>query len=74
MRESGAPASRRLDRCVPHIMTATIGRLLQLIGMIVLPIGLSYGLLKDNIRVEMQLLALGGFLFALGWILSRKAN
>ena len=53
-------------------MSATIGRLLQLIGMIILPIGLSYGLLKDNIRVEVQLLALGGFLFVLGWILSRK--
>jgi len=53
-------------------MNALLGRLLQLIGLIVLPIGLSYGLLKDNIRVEVQLLALGGFLFTLGWILSRK--
>jgi len=52
-------------------MSATIGRLLQLIGMIVLPIGLSYGLIRDNIRVEVQLLAIGGFLFVLGWILSR---
>ena len=54
-------------------MSATIGRLLQLIGMIILPIGLSYGLLKDNIRLEVQLLALGGFLYVLGWILSRKS-
>ena len=53
-------------------MTATVGRLLQLAGMIILPIGLSYGLLKDNIRAEVQLLALGGFLFVLGWILSRR--
>jgi hypothetical protein len=53
-------------------MSATLGRLFQLIGMILLPIGLSYGLLKDNIRVEVQLLALGGFLFVLGWILSRR--
>lgn len=53
-------------------MSATFGRLLQMIGMILLPIGLSYGLLKDNIRLEVQLLALGGFLFVLGWILSRK--
>ena len=53
-------------------MTATLGRLLQLIGLIVLPIGLSYGLLKDNVRVEVQLLALGGFLFVLGWMLARK--
>ncbi|HJQ37031.1 MAG TPA: hypothetical protein VKB93_07825 [Thermoanaerobaculia bacterium] len=53
-------------------MSANLGRLMQMIGMILLPIGLSYGLLKDNIRVEVQLLALGGFLFVLGWILSRK--
>jgi hypothetical protein len=55
-------------------MSATLGRLFQLIGMILLPIGLSYGLLKDDIRVEVQLLALGGFLFVLGWILSRRAS
>ena len=53
-------------------MSATIGRILQLAGMIILPIGLSYGLLHGNIRVEVQLLALGGFLFVLGWILARK--
>ena len=53
-------------------MSATIGRLMQLVGMILLPIGLSYGLLKDNIRIEVQLLALGGFLFVLGWILAKK--
>ena len=53
-------------------MSATIGRLLQLIGMIILPIGLAYGLIKGNIRLEVQLLALGGFLFLLGWILARR--
>lgn len=53
-------------------MRATLGRLLQLIGMILLPIGLSYGLLKDNIRVEVQLLFIGGFSFVLGWLLSRE--
>jgi len=55
-------------------MAPTVGRLLQLIGMILLPIGLSYGLLKDNIRVEVQLLALGGCLYVLGWILARRSN
>jgi hypothetical protein len=53
-------------------MSATVGRLLQLAGMIILPIGLSYGLLKGDIRLEVKLLALGGFLFVLGWILARK--
>lgn len=53
-------------------MSILVGRLLQLVGLIVLPIGLSYGLVKGEIRTEVQLLALGGFLFVLGWILARK--
>jgi hypothetical protein len=53
-------------------VSATIGRLLQLIGLIVLPIGLSYGLLQDEIKIEVRLLAIGGFLFLLGWILSKE--
>lgn len=53
-------------------MGPLIGRLLQLAGMIVLPIGLSYGLLRDDIKTEVRLLAIGGFLFVLGWIVSRE--
>ncbi|MFP5247982.1 MAG: hypothetical protein ACLGH0_14910 [Thermoanaerobaculia bacterium] len=53
-------------------MSALIGRLMQLCGMIILPIGLSYGLVRNDVRTEVQLLALGGFLFVLGWILARK--
>ena len=53
-------------------MSATIGRLLQLVGLIILPIGLSYGLLYDAVRTEVKLLALGGFLFLLGHILTRE--
>ena len=53
-------------------MASLIGRLLQLTGMILLPIGLSYGLLRDDIKTEVRLLAIGGFLFVLGWILSRE--
>ena len=52
-------------------MSILVGRLLQLVGLIILPIGLSYGLVKGEIRTEVQLLALGGFLFVLGWILAR---
>ena len=55
-------------------MSVLAGRLLQLVGLIVLPIGLSYGLGRGEIRTEVQLLALGGFLFVLGWILSRKTT
>ena len=53
-------------------MSALIGRLLQLSGMIILPIGLMYGFGRGEIRTEVKLLALGGFLFVLGWILARE--
>jgi len=53
-------------------MNTLIGRILQLVGMIVLPIGLMYVLVRGEIRTEVQLLALGGFLFVLGWILARE--
>ncbi|HEX7832092.1 MAG TPA: hypothetical protein VF787_20715 [Thermoanaerobaculia bacterium] len=49
-----------------------IGRVLQLCGMIILPIGLMYGLVRGEIQTEVQLLALGGFLFLLGRILARE--
>jgi hypothetical protein len=53
-------------------VSALIGRLLQLSGMILLPIGLMYGFARGEIRTEVQLLALGGFLFVLGWIMARE--
>lgn len=53
-------------------MSATLGRLLQLSALILLPIALSYGLFRDDVRTEVKLLALGGFLFLLGRIISRE--
>ena len=53
-------------------MTATIGRLLQIAGLIVLPIGFSYGMFHDEIQLEVRLLFVGGALFVIGWLLARK--
>ena len=53
-------------------MTATIGRLLQIAGLIVLPIGFSYGMFHDDVQLEVRLLFVGGALFVLGWLLSRR--
>ncbi|HEX8169768.1 MAG TPA: hypothetical protein VF824_04415 [Thermoanaerobaculia bacterium] len=53
-------------------MSATLGRLLQLAGMIILPIGLSYGLLHDNVQLEVRLLGVGGALFVIGWLMAKK--
>lgn len=55
-------------------MSSLVGRLLQLSGMIILPIALAYGLGKNDIQTEVKLLALGAFLFVLGWILAREKN
>ena len=52
-------------------MTATIGRVLQIAGMIVLPIGFSYGMFHDNVQMEVRLLFVGGALFVVGWLLNR---
>ena len=53
-------------------MSSLVGRLLQVSALIILPIALSYGLFNDDVRTEVQLLALGGFLFILGRILNRE--
>jgi len=53
-------------------MTAAVGRLLQIAGMIVLPIGFSYGMFHDNIQMEVRLLFVGGALFVIGWLLARR--
>jgi hypothetical protein len=53
-------------------MMATIGRVLQVIGMVLLPIGFSYGMFHDDIQLEVRLLFIGGALFFAGWLLARK--
>ncbi len=53
-------------------MSAFAGRFLQLIGMIILPIGLLIGLLRDNLALEVRLLFIGGAFFLIGWLMARK--
>ena len=53
-------------------MTVLIGRALQLIGMVLLPFGLMVGLLRNNIALEVRLLFIGGALFLIGWLITRK--
>ncbi len=53
-------------------MTHLLGRLLQFLGLILLPIGLGYGLFGDNIALEVRLLAIGGALFVVGWLLAKR--
>jgi hypothetical protein len=53
-------------------MSVLIGRALQLMGMILLPVGLLIGVLRDNVRLEVNLLFFGGFCFILGWLMARR--
>lgn len=53
-------------------MSVLAGRFFQLIGMILLPIGLMYGLIKDQIDLEVRLLVIGGAFFVVGWLLARQ--
>ncbi len=44
----------------------------MLVGLIILPIGLSYGLLKDDLRMEEKLLFIGAAFFFVGWVMARQ--
>jgi len=49
-----------------------ISKGLQLIGMAMLPVALYVGLIRDDVRKEVMLLAIGGAVFFLGWTLGQK--
>jgi hypothetical protein len=53
-------------------MTIAFGRLFQIVGMVLLPIGLSIGLFKDNVQLEVRLLFIGGAFFVVGWFMARR--
>ena len=53
-------------------MTVLFGRFFQLVGMIILPLGLMMGLLRDNVALEVRLLFIGGGFFLAGWLMARK--
>ncbi len=55
-------------------MSFWIGRFLQLLAMIILPVALMLGMVQGKIRLEVQLLAIGGALFVIGWLLARETK
>jgi hypothetical protein len=55
-------------------MTVLLGRFLQMMGMVLLPAGLMIGLFRNNIALEVRLLFIGGALFLIGWLMSRKSE
>lgn len=55
-------------------MGALAGRVLQVLGMIILPIGLYIGTVRGDVRTEVKLLWIGGAVFVIGWLLARDTT
>jgi hypothetical protein len=53
-------------------MSVLFGRFFQLIGMILLPMGLMIGLFRDNVALEVRMLFIGGGFFLAGLLMARK--
>jgi hypothetical protein len=53
-------------------MSVLLGRFLQMVGMVILPIGLFVGLFRDNVALEVRLLFIGGAFFVVGWLVARQ--
>ena len=53
-------------------MQALFGRFFQLIGMIILPLGLMIGLFRNDIRLEVRLLFIGAAFFLIGWLMAKQ--
>jgi len=54
--------------------SAIVGRIFQIVGMILLPIGFSYGMMHDDIKLEVRLLFIGIGFFVAGWLMARKQS
>ena len=53
-------------------MSPLFGRIFQIVGMVLLPIGLSFGLFKNDVQLEVRLLFIGGAFFVIGWLMARR--
>ena len=49
-----------------------LGRVFQLLGLVVAGYGLFVGLYEQSIRLELLLGAFGGALFLLGWLIQKR--
>ena len=52
-------------------MKFSIGRALQLVGIVLVGVGLAVGLVRDDLRYEERMFFAGGGVFFVGWLLVR---
>ena len=53
-------------------MSVLFGRFFQLVGMVILPVGLLIGLSRGDLRTEEMLLLIGAGFFLAGWLMARN--
>ncbi len=59
---------------VRYRMSVLFGRFFQMVGMVLLPVGLYLGSVRDNIALEVRLLFIGGAFFVVGWLMARRKS
>lgn len=52
-------------------MKFALGRAFQLVGIVLVGVGLAVGLLRDDLRYEERMFLAGGGVFLAGWLLVR---
>ena len=53
-------------------MRFAIGRSFQLVGIVLVGVGLAVGLVRDDLRYEERMFFAGGGVFFAGWLLVRS--
>jgi hypothetical protein len=53
-------------------VSVLFGRFFQLVGLVLLPIGLYLGAFRDQVPLEVKLLGIGGAFFVVGWMMARQ--
>ena len=53
-------------------MKIWVAKLLELIGLVIVPCGLLYGIQYNLMRFELGAFGVGGVIFLMGWLLERK--
>jgi len=51
-----------------------LGKFLELNGMVLLGLGLFWGMARDDVKGEIAMLALGAALFLIGYLLEKRAK
>jgi uncharacterized membrane protein YhhN len=52
----------------------SIGRALELVGIVLVGVGLAIGLVRDDLRYEERMFFAGCGVFLVGWLIARPAR